>query len=329
MKKLSIWLVGRWRRYVHGRKNRNLAYPSVLKRPSCLCATQKDASGSQFAQDARGRSRTLKDATLAPCVALWTSLSSGSRVRLVAMSIIKWTRAFVPSTIHKTPRGVFPQICYLTKPWPADSRERRECAIYIAIMAKTGIPIYTNDFVRFTLFETAHEKVWRLVFLHCGLAGNLKQSWPTWLRTHYWLLPWKHGPTPTLGFSQNWTTRKPPKRTLRTAFGSGDKSFRGYKDLFWPSKKKKLLSGEGWIESQFLNRIRDLPPRLIVLKCLCLVIAKWFGKPREGMKGTFKRGEGGVCLLVSEHLLDDVPVINNAKCNESKPYGWELGLQLA
>ena len=42
---------------------------------------------------------------------------------------------------------------------------------------------------------------------------------------------------------------------------------------------------------------------------------KWFGKPREGIKG--KRGEGGVGFLVSEFLIDDVTIIKNVKCNET------------
>ena len=37
---------------------------------------------------------------------------------------------------------------------------------------------------------------------------------------------------------------------------------------------------------------------------------KWFGKPREGIKG--KRGEGGVGFLVSELLMEDVTIIK--KC---------------
>ena len=41
---------------------------------------------------------------------------------------------------------------------------------------------------------------------------------------------------------------------------------------------------------------------------------KWFGKPRESIKG--KRGEGGVGFLVSEPLLDDVTIIKKVKCNE-------------
>ena len=58
-------------------------------------------------------------------------------------------RAFVPSTFHKTPCGVIPQTCYLAQPCPADSSERRESAIYIATMAKTGIPIQMSDLARF------------------------------------------------------------------------------------------------------------------------------------------------------------------------------------
>ena len=42
---------------------------------------------------------------------------------------------------------------------------------------------------------------------------------------------------------------------------------------------------------------------------------KWFGKPRESIKG--KRGEGGVGFLVSEPLLDDVTIIKKVKCNET------------
>ena len=42
---------------------------------------------------------------------------------------------------------------------------------------------------------------------------------------------------------------------------------------------------------------------------------KWFGKPREGIKG--KRGEGGVGFLVSELLMEDVTIIKNVKCNET------------
>ena len=44
---------------------------------------------------------------------------------------------------------------------------------------------------------------------------------------------------------------------------------------------------------------------------------KWFGKPREGIKG--KRGEGGVGFLVSEPLLDDVTIIK--MLNVMKAYG--------
>ena len=42
---------------------------------------------------------------------------------------------------------------------------------------------------------------------------------------------------------------------------------------------------------------------------------KWFGRPRENVKG--KRGEGGVGFLVSEPLLDDVTIIKNVKCTET------------
>ena len=42
---------------------------------------------------------------------------------------------------------------------------------------------------------------------------------------------------------------------------------------------------------------------------------KWFGKPRESIKG--KRGEGGVGFLISEPLLDDVTIIKNVKCTET------------
>ena len=52
---------------------------------------------------------------------------------------------------------------------------------------------------------------------------------------------------------------------------------------------------------------------------------KWIGKPREGIKN--KRWEGGVGFLVSESLLDNVTIIE--KLNAMKPYGWELGLELA
>ena len=42
---------------------------------------------------------------------------------------------------------------------------------------------------------------------------------------------------------------------------------------------------------------------------------KWFGKPREGIKG--KRGEGWVGFLVSELLMEHVTIIKNVKCNET------------
>ena len=42
---------------------------------------------------------------------------------------------------------------------------------------------------------------------------------------------------------------------------------------------------------------------------------KWFGKPRESIKG--KRGEGGVGFLVGEPLLDDVVIMKNVKCSET------------
>ena len=49
---------------------------------------------------------------------------------------------------------------------------------------------------------------------------------------------------------------------------------------------------------------------------------KWFGKPREGIKG--KQGEDGVGFLVSEHLMEDV--IISKMVNVMKPYSWELRL---
>ena len=40
---------------------------------------------------------------------------------------------------------------------------------------------------------------------------------------------------------------------------------------------------------------------------------KWFGKPREGIKD--KRGASGVGFVVSEHLMDEVTIIKDVKCN--------------